>query len=411
MQSKLGANISFLASIKIVSYLLPLVTLPYFTRVLGVELFGVIAVGMSIQQIVVVLCDYGFNLLGPKLVNENQDNEVSMNQFFTGIFLVKLSIFVLIATLTLPFFFYTIESELKWLTWSYYLLPGLFQSLIPIWLFLGLEKMGFITVVVIFERIVYTIIIFACINSQDDVIYIPLIAMCTTFAALILSLYISKRLTVNFGSPKVWVANSLLRKGWGFFYSRLTLLLYSRFNVIIISVFINESAAGYFSIAERIYNAARSMISPITDALYPYMVRTQDWALARKMLSLAVLISILSFTMSVAISDWLFTALFGLEFIESAQIFKILSIGLSISILSMLMGYPILGAFGLSDVVNRSVLFGALFHVTFLFLAHLVFELNIILMSISLVLTELTVLCYRTKYVVMLKNENRGIEP
>lgn len=409
MSKQLGANISFLAIIKIVNYALPLVVLPHLTYHLGAELFGVIAVALAIQQIVWSVCDYGFNLLAPKLLMDHKGDKAYTGRIFVGISLIKCGIFAITASVVAVIMFTFVDSELKRSIWLMALWPALAQSLIPIWLFLSHERMSNITLVTITERVIYTIAIFVFIGEASDVSLIPMISGATMSIALVIALCLAARISTCFSFPSLVQMRSLLSQGWGYFYSRITMMVFSKFNVLIVNVLLGESAAGVFSIAERIYNAVRSMVSPVTDALYPYMIRTKNWPLMFKIIKAAIGLCLVGLLVSLTTSEYLFTWMFGVEFIESAVLFQILSVAIVVSIISMLIGYPVLGVLGKQVTVNRSVLVGALVHFVVMLGCYLTIDINIYLLAVSLVVTELVILSIRSRALYI--NRHQCAEP
>jgi len=400
----LKANVSWLAVIKIGNILLPLVTLPHLTTTLGAELFGVIAIGFAIQQVVIAICDYGFSLLAPKLVAENQQNYVYLGKLLSAVTLIKLLFFIVVAFFTLVLLYYIAQTHSYFTIWSLMLVPALLQCLIPLWFFLGVEKMVNITIINVIERTLYTVLIFTFIGSKLDASLVPKIMILSQSLALLCAIFLVFRFPIRLSCPAIDNIVTLISQGWGYFYSRLTMLLFSKFNVIIVGASLGEAEAGFFSLAERIYNAGRSMMSPLTDALYPYMVKTRNWQLAIKIVKYAVVVGVASVICSFIIADWFFVNLFGSnDFIQSAQLFNILILAFAFSLMSMLIGYPILGAAGKAHYVNRSVLFGAVLHiiiVSALFLSH---QLSSELLASSLVMTELLILLIRLYY---LRQEN-----
>lgn len=406
----LKANVSWLAIIKIVNVLLPLVTLPHLTTSLGTTLFGVIAIGFAIQQVVVSICDYGFSILAPKLVAENTKNKKILGKLLTSITLIKTAFFIVVVVTTLAtMHMLSVPSQYVEI-WSAMLIAAFFQSLIPIWFFLGIQKMVNITLINIIERTLYTALIFSLIATELDVDLIPKIMIFSQGLAVICSAMLVYRCNVHLSLPTLSFMKTLITQGWGYFYSRLTMLLFSKFNVILVGASLGEAEAGFFSLAERIYNAGRSLISPLTDALYPYMVSTKNWSLAFKIVKFATLLGVIAIITSHLFSHWFFINLFGSEaYAQSASLFNILIFGFSFSVISMLIGYPVLGAMGQARYVNRSVLFGAILHLIVVASALSVNLLSSQVLVISLVLTELTILSYRLYF--LSKNKKKLTKP
>lgn len=398
MTSQLKKNISWLALMKISSYLLPLVTLPYLTNILGLELFGVLAIGMAIQQIVFSLCDYGFSILGPKLVAENLEDKKMLGQFVTAIALIKLGIFCMVYLGVYCLFSLLNTPQQHAELWLLMLWVSLLQVLIPVWFFLGIQRMANVTFVNVFERLLYTVIIFLTVDSAADLQLIPLLMIASMSMALVFSYYLIKCTKVELLKVNFTLVNSLLVQGWGYFYSRLTMMLFSKFNVIIVAIFLGESAAGVFSLAERIYNAARSMMAPVTDALYPYMVQTKNWPLALKIIKYASLFAVSCIFISFILSGWFFS-LFGVGFSQAADIFSILMCAFAFSLISMLIGYPVLGVIGYAKQVNVSVLYAALLHMVVILILWYQNLLSGNSLAMSLVFTEMFVFSYRFFYI------------
>jgi len=390
----LKANISWLALMKASNYVLPLITLPYLTRVLGLEGFGVLAIGMAIAQILFSLSDYGFSLLGPKLVVLNRQDDVYVGQLFSAITSIKFVLFLISSVCLFAILsignFDSLQREL----WLLLVLPSFLQCLVPVWLFIGIEKMVKVTIINVLERICYALLIFSLIDSPSDITKIPLIMLASMAFALALSIYFVRQQGYFFQAFSLSFTVALMKQGWGYFYSRLTVLLFSKFNVIIVGSVLGEASAAIFSLAERIYNTGRSVASPLTDALYPYMVRTQNWRLAMKVVIGAGCVSIIAIPITYLLSEWFF-GLFGEGFVAAADVFNVLIWAFSFSLISMLIGYPILGAMGYQKFVNRSVLFGAVVHVLVVFSLYGLNMLSMSLLAWSLVLTELIILMYR----------------
>lgn len=61
-RGRTAQNLLALYGVQFANYLLPLITLPYLTRVLGPESWGSLVVVQSFAQYLSLLVEYGFNL-------------------------------------------------------------------------------------------------------------------------------------------------------------------------------------------------------------------------------------------------------------------------------------------------------------------------------------------------------------
>ena len=84
-------NFISLTTLQGISYILPLVVLPYLIRVIGIEKFGLIAFAQSFVQYFMILTDYGFSLSATRtiaLIGTDKNNKI--NALFSSVMTVKL---------------------------------------------------------------------------------------------------------------------------------------------------------------------------------------------------------------------------------------------------------------------------------------------------------------------------------
>ena len=80
---------------------------------------------------------------------------------------------------------------------------------------------------------------------------------------------------------------STLRDSLPFFYSRIATTVYTATNTIVLNIISGTGAVtGYYTSADKLITTAKSGMSPISDSMYPYMVKNRDFRLIRKSLML-----------------------------------------------------------------------------------------------------------------------------
>ena len=76
MKSNVIKNTIMLYGMSIAKIVFPLLTLPYLTRVLSVESYGVVSYVKAVMQYMQLVVDFGFMLSGTKdIVNAKNDHE------------------------------------------------------------------------------------------------------------------------------------------------------------------------------------------------------------------------------------------------------------------------------------------------------------------------------------------------
>lgn len=170
----LSSNFIWLCAIQFVSYLFPIFTLPYLARVIGVDGFGKIAFASAVIGWVITIVNWGFNYTATRDVARNRDSIDKVSVIFTNVFWARMSLMIVsfailfVLTLIIPQFY---EDRLVIFV-TFLLVPG--QIMFPSWLFQGLERMKYISILSIISRILFTLLVFLFIRTARDFILQPL---------------------------------------------------------------------------------------------------------------------------------------------------------------------------------------------------------------------------------------------
>lgn len=274
-KKRLVSNFFSLSSIQVASYLLPLITIPYLVRVLGVEKFGLIAFSQVVIQYFVIFTDYGFGLSATKEIAENKDNKVYVSTVFSTVISIKMA-FLFLSFLVLNIFIFMFEFFAKeWLL--FYLSFGVVvgQAIFPVWYFQGVEKMHIIALFNILSRIVFTSLIFLLVSSSDDYLYVPLISSLGFIVSGIIPLWLSfKRFDIIFTLPTINQIKHQLTEGWHVFVGIIS-SNFSTLNVsFILGIMSTPLEIGYYAAVEKIIRPLASLSRPVINSIFPYLSST-----------------------------------------------------------------------------------------------------------------------------------------
>lgn len=262
-------NIISLGFVQGLNYVIPLISVPYLTRVLGMESFGKYIFATSIILLLNIVVEYGFNLSATKEISQMDDtNEISKK--FILIIYSKIILSLAVFCVLLLFVFITTYKDSELLFAAFIYIIG--QIFIPFWYFQGIQKLKHFTIVNFFSKISSLIAIFIFVKTdQDELIAI----LCDSIGSLaggllstILVLRIQKRLPYRFDLKQIFEE---LRNTSSIFISRLQVALYWNINTPILGLLTNNVVVGEYGISEKIFKAVNGLLNPINQAIYPFL--------------------------------------------------------------------------------------------------------------------------------------------
>ncbi len=274
-RKQIFANFVSLSALNAFSFIFPLITVPYLTRVLGPEKFGIVSFALVITQYFIIITNFGFAFSATQQISINRENKKKISEIFSAIISVKLfltiicAIILIILLLTLKQFK---EDKLIFIC-SFGIVIG--DALLPLWLFQGMEKMKFMTLVNFISKLFFTILIFIFVRNINDYILVPLFTAAGYLIAGIISFIIAYNIfKLNIILPNIKTIKEQVTISWPIFISTISINLYRNANTLLLGLITNNyTLVGLYSSAEKIIKALQSLVSPISDALFPYLSR------------------------------------------------------------------------------------------------------------------------------------------
>lgn len=318
-------NFISLSSLKVITYVLPLISLPYLTRIIGVEKYGMISFSAAIIVFFQAFVDYGFNYTGIRDIAKFKNNKEKVDEIFSSILIIRL-IFTLISAIILAVAIFIIPDLQGYevlLFYTFLIVPA--TVLFPEWFFQAQETMKYVTIFTVFSRLIFTLLIFIIITTPDDYVYVPLLnSLGSLFAGIAAMAFIFFKFKVKVVFPAFLTLKHYITTGFDMFLSLIFPNFYTNISTILIESYWGKTATGVFSAGYKVIGLTSSIADVVSRVAYPYLARRLDKhsLYVRVTLIMNVLLSIILYTCS----NLIVMLLFGQAFSDAIIIVKIMSI-------------------------------------------------------------------------------------
>lgn len=320
-------NFTYLSLLQVAGYVFPFITIPYLSRIIGVDGFGHLAFASALIVWVQTIVDWGFGYSATRDVARNRNNtnrlsEIYSNVLWTKILLAIICFFIL---LLLTFFIPVLRENMLVLLLTFLLIPG--AILFPEWFFQGMEEMKYITIFNISIKFAFTIAIFFVIKEKDDYVFQPLlISMGYIISGLVSYYVLNTKWGVSLRKPRFKAIKFYLRDSFDIFIGNLFPTMYNNFSAVLLGAIGSPRANGIYDGGNKFVSVAQSFIVIIGRTFYPFLNRRSDKFFIYEALNLTVIgiASIILFLIAPYIVHIFLTP----EFEDSIIVLRILSVSL-----------------------------------------------------------------------------------
>lgn len=270
-------NFFYLSLLKATSFIFPLITLPYLARVIGTDIFGVIAFTGAIVVFLETVTDWGFNFTGTRDVAKNREDIGFVSKVYNEILCAK----ILLMSLCFIVLFMAIEliPELKpykgilLLTFLY--IPG--HILFPEWMFQAFEKMQYITYLNLLTKAIFTGLVFIVIRQKGDYIYQPLLNACGFIVSgIIAQRILIKDFGIRISLPLIKSVLSRIKSSANMFICLILPNFYTSFSTILLQVYCGETATGIYSGGQKFQQLTDNLTGILSRTFFPFLARHSD---------------------------------------------------------------------------------------------------------------------------------------
>lgn len=250
--------------------LVPLITVPYISRVLGSNGIGVYAYTNSIVQYFVLFGTIGVALYGNRAIAYTRDNKEEMSRTFWGIFVLKVVTTSIMYGFFLLFLLIVSEYEIIFFIQSIYIISA---ALDITWLYMGLEDFKKTVIRNIFVKTIGMICIFLFVKEDIDLWkYVLILGLSELIGQLSMWAYLPKtvkKIQLKWGDISKHFFPSI-----GLFIPQIAIQIYLVLNKTMLGLLGNTNEVGYFDNADKIVKLVLAVVTSMGIVMLPRVSNT-----------------------------------------------------------------------------------------------------------------------------------------
>lgn len=267
-KKSIAKNYLYNLTYQILVVIVPLITTPYLSRVLGAETIGIYSYTLSVATYFILLGSLGVGTYGQREIAYVQNNKRERSKIFFEILSMK-TITMIISMLI---FYYTFAKNGEYSTYYKILLLELLGNIVDIsWFFQGLEEFKKTVMRNIIVKIISVVCIFTFVKSPDDLSnYFYIYVFSVLIGNSSLWMYIPKYIQrIKINELKIW---RHLKPTVGLFIPQVAVQIYTVLDKTMIgTICSNKSEVGFYEQAQKIVKIMVTVATSLGTVMVPRM--------------------------------------------------------------------------------------------------------------------------------------------
>ena len=271
LKSKVAKNGFWMILLQGFNTIIPLITLPYITRILSKSIYGEFSVSLNWIGYFQVVVEYGFGLTGARRAALNRKKE-DLNNVHSSIICARLILLVLCIVIfgTVILLINVAKTQIICMLILFFMVFSIaFQQN---WFFQGIAEMKNIAIINVVSRSISVILIFLLVKSPNDlylycVLYVSNYFISTLFGLII----VRRRYKIRFIKPSLKIICKELVEGWPLFISLAMTKIFANIGITILDVISTKESVGVYSAISKIPYVLSLLFAAIAQAIYPFM--------------------------------------------------------------------------------------------------------------------------------------------
>ncbi|ERK32242.1 flippase [Clostridium intestinale] len=373
MDRSVGKNYFYNLIYQITLILIPLITIPYISEVLGPTGIGINSFTNSIAQYFILAGTLGMTIYGNRTIATVRNDKEKCRSIFWEIFILQLVTCVASFSIYILIFGFNNKYSLYYLMQSMYILAAAVDIT---WYFMGVEDFKKASLRSTFVKLVSVVAMFIFVKDFDDLWkYILINSLSMLIGQIIMWFYVDKSFLKIKYLKNIHILTHL-KPALQLFIPQVAIQVYMVLDKTMTGVLANETEVGFYDNSQKIIRLSLAIVTSLGMVMLPKIANLYSSGELNKMkehlqkaFRFMTMISLPLIFGLIGISDNFVPWFFGKEFLKVINLMKLSSIMILVIAWGNVFGTQYILALGKMKEYTTSVVIGAIIN----------FSLNLVL--------------------------------
>ena len=346
-KTKVVNNTIMLYVMTIAKLIFPLCTLPYLTRVLSTDAYGFVSYVKSCMTYMQLIVDFGFILSAVKDIVKANGDQRRIGEIAGNVFVSKLCLSIIsgLTLVVMCVFIKLLQLNILFVVLSFVTVAT--TSFLADFLFRGLEKMHYITIIYLIAKGTSTALTFVLVRGDSSIMWMPILDITANVISILISFIILFKLKIRIYFTRLKDCFVMIKDSFFYFLSSVATTAFAALNTVLIGIYLTDlDKIAQWTLCLHIVSAIQGLYAPITNSIYPHMIKEKNLAFIHKTLMIFMPIVIAGCAMCYFFADLAILIVGGEKYLEASGLFRLMIPILFFSFPAQVYGWPTLGAIG-----------------------------------------------------------------
>jgi PST family polysaccharide transporter len=362
-KKRLTKNVLSLTLVQVANYLMPIISVPIISRIIGPANFGLITFAVAFVTYFVLLVAYGFDYTATRKISRDPDNAENRNRVFSEVFYTQCILLVVAMVIFVVLLYAVPEVRVNKTIFIFTFLTVIAGLFTQNWLFQAMQDLSKVAIFNLVSKVLYTVFVLIIVRRNEDYIWQPLLVGGIQVVVSIWSfVWAVNKYQIKFIIVPLTRCWQVLAEDRIIFFSIIFFNVYSNVNMVILGLYQNAEQVGYYAAAQRLITVAQSVLAiPLAQAFYPFAGKAfgegkeQGLRLVQKIVPFILVFLGLACLAMLLLGPLVIRLFYGQKFIPGIPAFRIMAVIPLFYMLNNLLGVQVMVNLGMDKAYFRIV--------------------------------------------------------